>query len=635
MRRSYVTHVRSNLKSPDGEEWSVDVGQRTLIVGSNTSHKSTIIQAIELALTGAVDDVVGRSAVREASLLLTLSPTDELSSKVTLSDGDSCGFKLVKGKRAPTATYDTRGDQESANGLSGALPLRAVKEALAGSAETAQKHLVSWMGAHITTDDILGQLPVNLHAKYQDLAQYRGRNLNAVQTLLSILEYAGKQQRAAAKEMKGAQSIVQSLEDQIEEIPSDEAIEAAQQHLASLTPGTSIEGLDDRIAIAQNLSREWRELSASRKKDLAAEKLLYLATLDEMDQCPACSSSVGGEHLQACHRFYQNRIEESVSDTEDTTYLQASLYAENWAEESRRLESLQGVDGSAYEEARRQLDELQRTHTQWESLSSARRGIEAYEEEVASYKALAAACKKCINKIVSSRVGPFCETVNRYLPKAWNFHIEINDKVVRVGFMRDGQLHVGVSGAEWAAMKTAIAMAAVESQPGVKNPAVLIPEDRAWDPSTLAAVMKGYNKFKGQVIMASTVRPRGRPSKAWTIIDVEADDSPFHQATAPAAEAAPEEEAASTNGAASITAPVTAPTNGAPKKKTVRRKKAPANSSRHQRILTGLGFTEADITKMLPGTVTAIIDGSYLAQDTTVRDDGSYEVASQQLPRLQ
>ena len=92
--RPFVQTVISNLKSPDpdGGEWTVNLGQRTLIVGPNTSHKSAILQAIELAMSGAADDIVGRNNVRDGGLLLTASPTSVLSCRATLSNGDHSSF---------------------------------------------------------------------------------------------------------------------------------------------------------------------------------------------------------------------------------------------------------------------------------------------------------------------------------------------------------------------------------------------------------------------------------------------------------------------------------------------------------------------------------------------------------------
>lgn len=87
--RPYVEHVYSNLKSPrpNGDAWGIELGPKTLIVGSNTSHKSTIVQAVELAIAASADDIIGRSIVSDAALLLTLAPGDELGVTARLSDG--------------------------------------------------------------------------------------------------------------------------------------------------------------------------------------------------------------------------------------------------------------------------------------------------------------------------------------------------------------------------------------------------------------------------------------------------------------------------------------------------------------------------------------------------------------------
>jgi hypothetical protein len=44
--RPYINKIQSNLKSPcaDGADWSLEIASKTLLVGSNTSHKSSVIQ---------------------------------------------------------------------------------------------------------------------------------------------------------------------------------------------------------------------------------------------------------------------------------------------------------------------------------------------------------------------------------------------------------------------------------------------------------------------------------------------------------------------------------------------------------------------------------------------------------------
>ena len=111
----FVNRVTSNLKSPTGEDWSVELGQKTLILGSNTSRKSAVLQAVELAVSGAADDIVGRYGVRDPGLLLTLAPEDKLHSVASFSDEsmDEASFAVERSgarvkKPLHSAPFDAR-----------------------------------------------------------------------------------------------------------------------------------------------------------------------------------------------------------------------------------------------------------------------------------------------------------------------------------------------------------------------------------------------------------------------------------------------------------------------------------------------------------------------------------------------
>ena len=175
--RPYVENVYSNLKSPrpNGDAWSIDIGPKTLLVGSNTSHKSTVVQAIELAIAGSADDIIGRSIVSDAALLLTLAPGDELGVTARFSDGN-------------TASYNARREdgkvKRPQHDGPGALSLvhRSVAAALSGSASTARKAFLQWSSEDVHREDVLACLPTQLHSKYKDIAQHRGRNLSETET---------------------------------------------------------------------------------------------------------------------------------------------------------------------------------------------------------------------------------------------------------------------------------------------------------------------------------------------------------------------------------------------------------------------------------------------------------------------
>ena len=175
-------------------------------------------------------------------------------------------------------------------------------------------------------------------------------------------------------------------------------------------------------------------------------------------------------------------------------------------------------------------------------------------------------------------------------------------------------------------MLTAIAMATAASRPA-SEPVILIPEDRAFDPRTLAAVMRGYNKFDGQVIMASTVRPRGRPSKHWTIIDLDTEPLAVVEA-APDPESEPETEA--TPEPEPVPEPVAEPALAA---RTILRKDSAAITGRNLRILKGLGYDDDAISQLTPKQADEIVKAGHLAANVEI-SNGAVTVRNTALPSL-
>ena len=95
----YVTRVRGNFKQ------DIDVtitSPYVLISGKNGAGKTTIINTVELALTGAVSDIAGRGEIRNAKMLdafrCVTSPHDELFAEVWLSDDTYARWTLKDGK---------------------------------------------------------------------------------------------------------------------------------------------------------------------------------------------------------------------------------------------------------------------------------------------------------------------------------------------------------------------------------------------------------------------------------------------------------------------------------------------------------------------------------------------------------
>lgn len=58
--KAFIKTVRTNVKSPDGETREWTIGKNTLLLGKNESGKSTIAEAIQLSLSGAVSGILLR-----------------------------------------------------------------------------------------------------------------------------------------------------------------------------------------------------------------------------------------------------------------------------------------------------------------------------------------------------------------------------------------------------------------------------------------------------------------------------------------------------------------------------------------------------------------------------------------------
>ena len=116
------------------------------------------------------------------------------------------------------------------------------------------------------------------------------------------------------------------------------------------------------------------------------------------------------------------------------------------------------------------------------------------------------------------------------------------------------------------------------------------------------------------MVIASTVRPRGRPSKAWTIIDLERD--PLFVSDIEVLEEAEETRIDNEEGPVVV------------------------RPSSAMRLLRNLGYKDEDIERMSTETSMQIATGGFLAEYTTVHEDGSFSVSGggdlqNHLPRLQ
>ena len=367
------------------------------------------------------------------------------------------------------------------------------------------------------------------------------------------------------------------------------------------------------------------------------------AVRERIEQCPTCSSQVGLDHLVNCHTFFSNTIDavESANSTareQLNTFTQERVSLERqYADAERQLLNITNTPsrtdaGITLEDARESLNRVSLAlnntmmlKSKWDQVIAAKQLIHNLNDEVDSYKEIKKSCDKAMSEILSLQSDRFVSVVQSHLPEDWVFQIKLNDKdtgrrTFSMGLVRGGELHEALSGAEWASVTTAVAMAVSEINIPKDKPAVLIPEDRAWDGKTLSSVMRSFRNFNGQVIMASTIRPTGRAPAGWTIIDMDKTSASWLVSEDPLSE--DKEEVVVEVGPVEVTE---APQEEVRKDDTIRRPKNTATVTTASAIAIGMmGFSEEDISVMSKNTAADIIRKSLKPGDIEILSGGGY-----------
>jgi len=598
--RPHVASVESNLKGGVAHA----LAPRTLIVGPNGAGKDALLNTVALALTGIADDVLGRDAVKDPAMVLTLGDASGVTARARLSTGTLCEYEAARGADGTAKKPVTR------NTYPDAYPLRAVRDALSGSADKARAFLLAQVSASITEADILYALPVEVIDTYNRAV---GGVVGAtpVDRLLALTASAKKRAADAdgqgrtlgesinrAAETLGAEPLALDVHD-----ATERAAQARSAYEAALTApdlrtlqGRAVEAVEAYKCASENA----RTLRASVTAAGASARVADMTALAHaarwhhdkgIGACALCSSPVPGGRetfaarladIEAARAVWEERARSEVRAEE------AEREAQRLRGEAERaivaFESAGGAGALAtyadrdalrarYEEAQARAATLANAASGWKNLRSFRTDHARCMEDARAFRALHDATRDAIATLLDRAASQFAARVQRYLPASDTFALRLRDgdrEVCRVGFLRDGQLHAALSGAEWARCLLALACAVAETA-HPDHPIVLVPPERAFDPLTLAAVLDALADAPGQVILASPVFPARVPD-GWTVITLGGAQMP---------DAAP--------------APtVSAPTNDADKPKRKRRTKAEMAAFRAAQAAGTAPMTDAD-----------------------------------------
>ena len=546
----YVERIITNLKTPDGKPKTVELGPKTLIVGPNGSGKSAIQQSLQLALVGSADDLLGRDSVKDNGLLMSMVSAERLSIHAKLNSGEDYIFTAKDGGRP---AHDA--------GTPAMLPLQEVREVLEGSPATARKAFLAWAASSITAGDIEEMVPAVYAAKFSDINRSVGRGKAPVDALLATLEYVGKRQRDATKEANGAEALLTSLTTDLDPCPTEDDINGAKWQMdlvaKRLSAVQDARRREEALLVkARNLGEKMKTpvLPAAPQPNAFEQKfyssMAYAASFAVergVESCPLCSSAVGKAHIEMCGQFYQQQAAAMVTPPPAPSIDRAQIKAqlEEVMGELETLKELVAMDAEALEAQAQAAQEeylrLRNLADRWSSLKKARDTASEMAIESETYKGMKKELEGIVAGLLKRVADAFVARVQAYLPGDWKFGLQLVDgdkEVFRLGLMTGKKLRAALSGAEWATVTCALAMA-ISTNAGADQPVLVMPEDRGWDAGTLAGVLAAWSAFTGQVVIGTTTKPKKVPA-GWTVIElgkVETEAVPAPEVVVPEAPA--------------------------------------------------------------------------------------------------
>lgn len=577
----HVIQIESNALSPNGQPYSFQLGRLTLLTGRNGSGKTTLSTVLRLALTGTTDDMIGRSEVKDPQLLARMMPEGSeipLFATATFSDGHTAHWGMVVEAngtvKRPQHEFHLQADPERV------LALRAVWSLLQGDEKVARRTLLTWIGQSVSEEDALALIPTHLHGKYRDIAEKQPGTV--VDKVVAVAEYATRRAREVEADAAAQDRLVDQLSGSLTVKPDTATIEGARATVAQWRAlyeqargweeppsGEALLEKQQELLAAQEAVEQWRaEVNRLEQEDehqsapIQAHTNaihLLLPQVCDIGTCPVCGSSPGPVHLRswaAWHLHQRDVLKASFRSMLDVI-TDATEARDSWVSEVQKIQiemaRMQGqwvaLEGrprppvplsdceAGLREAEAYLSGLERSVGNWETVKTARDAAAELRSSKPAYQELSAACNQAVVDLLDKLTETFCARAQVYLPDRWRIGLRIRDSF-EIGFLRGGRLHTLLSGTEYDALSVAVTMAVADLGGGASlkkkrgRPAkagevkevytLVIPADRGRDPETLGELMRCWAKFSGQVVVEATEPPKGRVSKDWTVIDVEA-----------------------------------------------------------------------------------------------------------------
>jgi len=554
----HIKGIKSNIKG------GVDQELGALIVGPNGIGKSAIINAIELAVGGSASDIVGRAEVKREAELLTLSDGLTVSAEAEFTNGSIASYE---------AKSNNRGGAKKAHHscpVKASFPVRDVRAALGGSADTARSWLLSKVVQDVTREDVLSWFTPEAQELYNHYA--KAEHKSEIDILLTVRQNGSKKIRADKKTLTTEQVVLDRLAANLDADPTDAVLtrarEAETQALTNYEvalKASAKSGVEEQAERLKRIARSRIEEMDDAQRDAEEIKGLTPPGADLTEQegalverihalndihqlhidldaegCLVCERLGSVDHIRLreskhaiCVSIAARKewwdIARSVNELAGATAKEAECAVREYQDLAAAVDQMDS-DGpsvdeakSVWERAQMQKTALEGAASQWKNLRSQKDAMRTLKADISDLEEVVESSKQAVNRLVKSAVTRFEEAVQSYLPTTDTFKLVLEEdekEVCRFGFDRDGQLHTALSGAEWARLTLALACA---SATGDEDLLIFTPEERAFDPGTLREVMAALSDAPGQVLITSPIKHKGRLPKGWTVIEVGAD----------------------------------------------------------------------------------------------------------------